>query len=454
MRTATYPPGGHCHRVVIVGGGFGGLRVAQRLARAPVDVLLIDRRNFHLFQPLLYQVATGALSPGDVSSPLRAILRRQRNARVWLADVVGFDTGARRVLLRDGAVTYDTLVVAAGAGYQYFGHDDWRSSAPSLKSIEEALDIRRRVLTAFEAAEREPDPAVRAAWLTFVIVGAGPTGVELAGALAEIAGDTLRHDFRDADPTAARVVLVEGAERVLPGFASDLSARAAAALARLGVEVRTASFVQAVDGEGVAVVRHGEETTERLPARVVLWAAGVRAAPLSERLAAATGAPVDAAGRIIVAPDLTIPGHPDIFAIGDMAHVRGPGGAPLPGVAPVAMQQGVSVARAITARLGGATAPEFRYRDRGAMATIGRAAAVADFGWIRLSGLAAWLAWLFIHLMYLVEFENRILVLVQWAWNYVTWNRSARLITGGEFEPSASSASVDEPLREPRRLGE
>ncbi len=431
------------HRVVIVGGGFGGLRASRALRDAPVEVTLVDRRNFHLFQPLLYQVATGALSPGDIASPLRGILRRQRNTRVWLAEVTGFDVRGRRVVLRDGSVGYDTLVVAAGSGYQYFGRDDWQPLAPSLKSVEEALDIRRRVLGAFEAAEREADPHARAAWLTFVIVGAGPTGVELAGALAEVARDTLRHDFRAADPTAARIVLVEGAARVLPTFPPDLSAKAAAALECLGVEVRPATTVVQVDAAGV-VLRGATGEGEHLPARVVLWAAGVRASPLAAALAAATGAERVRAGRVLVGPDLTVPGHPDVFVAGDMANVRQADGVPLAGLAPVALQQGEYVARVIRARLAGGAMGPFRYRDRGTMATIGRAAAVADFGRIRVAGLPAWLAWLFIHLINLVEFENRVLVLVQWAWTYVTWNRSARLITGtGAGSDAASVRPVE-----------
>jgi NADH dehydrogenase len=416
------------HQVVIVGGGFGGLRAAQALRAAPVEVTLIDRRNFHLFQPLLYQVATGALSPGDIASPLRHILRRQRNARVWLAEVTGIDVSSRRVVLRDGAVGYDALIVAAGAGYQYFGHDDWMALAPALKTVEEALDIRARIFSAFEAAERERDPAARRAWLTFVIVGGGPTGVELAGALGEIAHDTLRHDFRAIDPGEACIVLVEGADRVLPGYPPDLCSKAAASLARLGVTVRPGTTVVSIGADGVTMRAGSAE--ERIAARVVLWAAGVRAAPLAAILAQATGAERDRSGRILVGADLSIAGHPEIFVIGDMAHARGCDGRPLPALAPVAMQQGGYVARVIRDRLRGRTTAPFRYRDRGTMATIGRAAAVADLGWIHFAGLPAWLVWLFVHLMNLVGFENRVLVLVQWAWSYLTWNRGARLITG------------------------
>jgi NADH dehydrogenase len=416
------------HRVVIVGGGFGGLQAARALRDAPVTVTLVDRRNFHLFQPLLYQVATGALSPADITSPLRGILRRHRHTRVWLAEVRGIDASSRRLLLGDGSLPYDTLIVAAGAGYQYFGHDEWEPLAPSLKTVEEALDVRSRIFSAFEAAERERDPGARRARLTFVIVGAGPTGVELAGALGEIAHDTLRHDFRVSDPREARIVLVEGADRVLPGYRPELSARAAAALERLGVTVRPRTTVVGIDPDGVTLRAAGAE--ERIETRVVLWAAGVQASPLAAAVASATGAETDRMGRVIVEADLTVPGHPEIFVIGDMAHARDAEGRPLPGVAPVAVQQGRYVAAVIRDRLQGRAAAPFRYRDRGTMATIGRAAAVADLGWIRFAGLPAWLAWLFVHLINLVEFENRVLVLIQWAWSYVTWNRGARLITG------------------------
>jgi len=432
------------HQVVIVGGGFGGLRAARTLRGAPVEVTLIDRRNFHLFQPLLYQVATGALSPGDIASPLRHILRRQRNARVWLAEVTGIDAASRRIRLPDGEVAYDTLLVAAGAGYQYFGHDDWQPLAPGLKTVEEALDIRARIFSAFEAAEREPDEAARRAWLTFVIVGGGPTGVELAGALGEIAHDTLRHEFRAIDPREARIVLIEGAERVLPSYPADLCDKASTSLARLGVTVRTGANVVRIARDTVTVQSAGAD--QEIPARVVLWAAGVKAAPLAAILAAATGAPVDRAGRIVVEPDLSVAGHPEIFVIGDMAHTRDGEGKPLPGVAPVAMQQGSYVAGVIRDRLRGQATPPFRYRDRGSMATIGRAAAVADLGWIRFAGLPAWLAWLFVHLMNIVGFENRVLVLLQWAWSYLTWNRGARLITA---EPGAGVSMVQMGL--PRR---
>jgi NADH dehydrogenase len=416
------------HHVVIVGGGFGGLHAAQSLSGAPVRVTLLDRRNFHLFQPLLYQVATGALSPADIASPLRGILTRQDNVQVLLAEVIDIDVRRRRVILSDGEIGYDTLIVAAGAGHHYFGNDGWESLAPGLKTIEDATEIRRRILLAFEVAEREPDRAKRGAWLTFVVVGAGPTGVELAGALAEIANDTLSRDFRAINPAEAKILLLEGYDRVLPTYPPELSSKAEAALRRLGVTVRTGAIVTRIES-GLVTVRTGDRH-ESIPVRTVLWAAGVQASPLGRVLASATGAPLDSFGRVGVRPDLSLQGHPEIFVIGDMAHVGDGTGTSLPGVAQVAMQQGRYVATLIRRRLLGQTMPAFRYRDYGSMATIGRAAAVADLSWIRISGYVAWLTWLLVHLVNLVEYENRVLVLVQWAWNYVTRNRSARLITG------------------------
>ncbi len=420
-------------QVVIVGGGFGGLYTAARLGRATLQVTLIDRRNFHLFQPLLYQVATGFLSPANIASPLRAILKRHRNTRVLLGEVVDIDVANCRVLLSDGSVSYNTLVVAAGARHHYFGHPEWEKLAPGLKTIEDATEIRRRILLAFEAAEREIDPAKQQACLTFVIVGGGPTGVELAGAVGELAHHTLRGNFRSSDPRKARILLLEGVDRVLPPYAPDLSAKAAAALANLGVTVCTGTIVTDITPDGVTVRREGQ--TRHIPARTVLWGAGVDASRLGKVLAQATGASLDRAGRIAVQPDLTLPGHPEVFVIGDMANFLHQGGKPLPGVAPVAMQQGRYAADLIQRRLRGATLPPFHYRDPGSMATIGRAAAVADIGGWHFSGLVAWLAWLFIHLINLIEFENRLLVLLQWAWAYVTRNRAARLITGPDPLP-------------------
>lgn len=429
------------HRVAIVGGGFAGLRAAQGLRRAPVQVTLIDRRNFHLFQPLLYQVATGGLSPANIASPLRSILRRQKNARVLLAEVRGFDLDGRRVLLADGEVGYDTLVVATGARHHYFGRDHWEPLAPGLKTVEEATEIRRRVLRAYEEAERETDPVAVRALLTFVVVGAGPTGVELAGALAELARVTLRDDFRAIDPAGARILLVEGAERVLPGFPENLSAKARAALETLGVEVRTGTLVGALDPGRVALGRSADHEVEIVEARTVLWAAGVRASALGEQLASQSAAELDRIGRVRVEPDLSLPGRSEVLVLGDLAHSAGPEGEPLPGLAPVAMQQGGYAARLIARRLRGRRTRPFRYRDHGTMATIGRQAAVADLGRWQLSGYLAWLLWLFIHLLYIVEFSNRLLVLIQWAWNYWTRNRSARLITGED--PSGGDERFD-----------
>ena len=414
-------------RVVIIGGGFGGLYAAKSLKHAAVQATLIDRRNFHLFQPLLYQVATGGLSPANIASPLRAVLKRQRNATVLLGEVQNIDVAGRRVLLSDEAIPYDALIVATGATHHYFGHDEWRELAPGLKTIEDATDIRRRVLLAFEAAERETDPAQRSAWLTMVVVGAGPTGVELAGALAELSRFTLRQNFRNIDPASARILLLEGVDRVLPPYPPQLSAKATRALERMGVTVRTNTLVTDIQ-PGTVTVRSGNHT-ETIPARTVLWAAGVDASPLGKVLAEATGAALDRAGRITVEPDLTLPGHPEILVIGDLALYR-QNGKPLPGVAQVAMQQGKYAARLIQSRLEGQSLPPFHYRDVGTMATIGRAKAVADLGWLRVNGRLAWWAWLFIHILYLIEFQNRLLVLMQWAWSYFTRNRAARLITG------------------------
>jgi NADH dehydrogenase len=426
------------HRVVIVGGGFGGLYAAKALRRAPVELTLLDRRNFHLFQPLLYQVATGGLSPANIAAPLRAVLKRQRNARTLLGEAVGFDLPGRAVLLKDGSrLPYDSLIVATGSTHHYFGHPEWEQFAPSLKSVEDATAIRRRILFAFEAAERLSDPAERQAWLTFVIVGGGPTGVELAGAVGEMAHATLRNNFRAIDPASARILLVEGLDRVLSTFPPQLSAKGARSLARLGVTVLTGALVTDVRPDGVTLRRGGQ--TEEVRARTVLWGAGVEASPLARALAQASGAELDRAGRVVVRPDLTLPGHPEVFVLGDMANYPHQTGKPLPGVAQVAMQQGRYAAETIVGRLGGRPPAPFHYKDKGMMATIGRASAVADLGWLRLSGLLAWLAWLFIHILYLIEFENRLLVLVQWASNYVTRNRSARLITGED--PMAGEGS-------------
>jgi NADH dehydrogenase len=420
------------HRVVIVGGGFGGLYAAQALRKAPVDVILLDRRNFHLFQPLLYQVATGGLSPANIAAPLRSVLERQRNTRVLLGEVVDFDLNARQVVLRDGRVPYDSLIVAAGARHHYFGHPEWEEYAPGLKTVEDATTIRRRVLLAFEEAERANDQAAREALLTFLIIGGGPTGVELAGAVAEMARHTLRGNFRSFNPASARVLLLEAADRVLTPYPPKLSKKAAQQLARLGVTVQTGTAVTDVGPDRVRVRRDGKE--EVIRTHTVLWGAGVQGSPLGAVLARATGAELDRAGRVRVEPDCSLPGRPEVFVIGDLSLFPHQTGKPLPGVAPVAMQMGSYVANLIQRRIRGEPAPPpFHYKDRGSMATIGRAAAVADLGWVWLSGFSAWLAWLFIHLLYLITFENRVLVLFQWAWNYFTRNRSARLITGDDL---------------------
>lgn len=416
------------HHVVVLGGGFGGLYAVKALKNAPVEITLLDRRNFHLFQPLLYQVATGSLSPGEIASPLRSILRRQRNTQVLLGEAIDLDVTNRRVILPDGEIPYDSLIVATGSTDSYFGHEEWRPTAPGLKSIEEATDIRHRILYAFEAAEKEHDPEVRHEWLTFVLVGGGPTGVELAGALAEIAHDTLRDEFRSIHPEDARILLLEGSSRVLPSYPADLSKKAEDSLVHLGVLTRSNVYVTGVDDTGVDVkTDHG---IERIAARTVIWAAGVRASTFGDVLERRAGAERDESGRVTVRPDCSLPRDPQIFVIGDLARLE-QDGKPLPGVAQVAMQQGGYVAKLIRARLEGRPVPPaFRYFDKGNLAVIGRAAAVAEIGKLHVSGFFAWLIWLFIHLMYIVQFSNRVLVFVQWGFLYLTFNRAARLITG------------------------
>ena len=406
-------------RVVILGGGFGGLYCAKALRKAPVCVTLLDRSNHHTFQPLLYQVATASLSPGDIATPLRHILKRQRNADVWMGEVVDVDVEGRVVVLADGVVAYDYLVVATGATHAYFGHDEWAPTAPGLKTIDDALEMRRRFLLAFEAAEREADAAARERLLTFVVVGGGPTGVELAGAMAEIAFKVIPRDFRFIDTRSARIVLLEGGPRVLPAYPADLSEKARRQLERLGVEVRTDALVTGIEPHAVFI---GEE---RIDADNVFWAAGVLASPIGARL----GAPVDRAGRVIVGPDLALPGHPEVFVIGDLAHAEEDGGM-VPGVAQGAMQGGAHVARQIARELAGKPREPFRYWNKGNLATIGRAAAVADFGRIRMSGFPAWIIWVFVHILYLIGFRNRLVVMIQWAWAYLTYQRGIRLITG------------------------
>jgi NADH:quinone reductase (non-electrogenic) len=425
------------HKVVIIGGGFGGLQATQCLKKAPVRVTLIDRRNFHLFQPLLYQVATGWLSPANIASALRATLKRQTNAHVLLAEVIDIDVQRRCVNLRDGSVSYDTLIVATGSRHHYFGKD-WEKLAPGLKTVEDATEIRSRIFAAFEAAERETDPQRVRALLTFIIVGGGPTGVELAGALGEIANDTIRNDFRNIDPSGAQILIVEGGERILPTYPAELSRKAEISLNKLGVTVQATSLVVDIHSDAVTVKRG--ETVERISCGTVIWAAGVQASFLGQRIAEATGAQLDRAGRVLVAPDLTVNGHPDIIVIGDLANYSHQGKTPLPGIAPVAIQQGCYAAELIRSRLEGRSLPPFRYRDRGKMAIVGRASAVADLGRFHFGGFLAWLAWLFVHLVELIEFENKVLVLIQWGWYYFSRNRAARLITGDRALPMRSNS--------------
>jgi NADH dehydrogenase len=422
--------------VVIIGGGFGGLYAAKRLKNRPVRVTLIDRKNHHLFQPFLYQVATAALSPADIAAPIRSILRKQQNTRVLLAEASSVNLTAREVVCRDGdRITYDYLIIAAGARHSYFGHDEWEGLAPGLKSVEDALAIRRRVLLAFEMAEREPDPAVREALLTFVIVGGGPTGVELAGALIEISRYTMARDFRVIDPTQARVILLEAGPRILPTFPEPLSARATHDLTYLGVEVRANAAVTAI--EPCAVVAAGQ----RIPTCTPLWAAGVSASPLARTLEV----PLDRAGRILVEPDLTINGHPEVFVIGDLSSLTNPHTQrPYPGTAPVAIQQGRAAADNIWRAHQGLPLAPFRYRDHGNMAAIGRSRAIADFGRVTFTGFTAWLLWLFVHIYYLIGFEDRVLVMIQWAWSYLTLQRGARLITSESPSPQLVPVGLHE----------
>jgi NADH:ubiquinone reductase (H+-translocating) len=418
------------HKVIIIGGGFGGLCAAQALKSAPVDVTLIDRRNYHLFQPLLYQVATGSLSPGEIAAPLRGILGRQKNTRVLMGNVVDIDPVAKSVLLEDGAsFEYDSLIVAAGSQTSYYGHDEWQKWAPGLKSIEEATTLRHKILYAFEVAERMPDPVQRRAWLTFTIVGAGPTGVELAGAIAEIARQTLRHDFRSIDPEDAQIILLDASHRVLMTFPEDLAYKAVLSLAKLGVKTKMDAMVHEVTRDGISYQANG--TAQTLSTKTVIWAGGVTVSPLAKTLAQRTGAETDRGGRVKVGGDLTIANFPDIYVVGDLALSIDRHGKPLQGVAQVAMQGGTYAAKAIMRRVKGQPKPApFNYFDKGNLAVIGRARAVADVFGVHLSGLPAWLVWAFIHLAYIVEFQSRIVVFMKWAIQDVTFNRGSRLITG------------------------
>ncbi|MBD1876429.1 NAD(P)/FAD-dependent oxidoreductase [Nodosilinea sp. FACHB-131] len=443
------------HQVVIVGGGFGGLYAAKALGKTKqVEVTLIDKRNFHLFQPLLYQVATGKLSPGDISSPLRAILSAHRHVRVLMDAVIDIDPQQQQVTLTHTTLPYDTLVVATGVSHHYFGHDQWAEAAPGLKTLEDALEMRKRIFGAFEAAEKESDPERRRAWLTFVVVGGGPTGVELAGALAELAFHTLKDEFHHIDTTETRILLLEGLDRVLPPYPADLSAKAADSLKELGVTVRTQSLVTDIDDD-VVTVRQGEQT-EQVRAKTILWAAGVRASALGKVLAARAGAQLDRSGRVMVNPDLSLPEQPNIFVVGDLAHfahqdlgaASPEGKQPLPGVAPVAMQQGAYIAKLIQRRLRGDDLPPFHYDDVGNLAVIGHHAAVVNMGRFKLWGFPAWLIWIFVHIYYLIEFDNKLVVMIQWLWSYFTHKGGSRLITWEE-------SRLDEPMvvdQEPQRV--
>jgi NADH dehydrogenase len=448
------------HRVVVVGGGFAGLQAARGLRRAPVDVTLIDRQNYTLFQPLVYQVATGALSAAEIAAPLRAVFRRQRNARVLLGEVTRFDLERREIVVDDlpnrgGEITlgYDTLIVAGGSRYSYFGHEEWQAHAPELKSLSGALDIRSRVLGAFEAAEVETDPGLRQAWLTFVVVGAGPTGVEMAGQIAELARDVVRADFRSADTRAARVLLVEASDRVLTSFPASLSKKATTALERLGVTPLLNHTVVGVADDSVAI-RGPDGEVAQTPARTAIWAAGVTASELATRLAEAAGAEVDRSGRVTVEPDLSLPGHPEVLALGDMVRVRAADGTivPLPGLAPVALQQGRYAAQLVRDRLRGRATRPFRYVDKGDLATIGRSKAVADVKGLRLSGFTAWVTWLVVHLFYLIGFENRLLVLIRWTISFATRGRGARLIVRPPEGPTSHDTEDQQPDGLSRRV--
>ena len=433
------------HKVVIIGGGFGGLYTAQSLGNAPVEVKLIDKRNFHLFQPLLYQVATGSLSPADISSPLRLILSNNQNTQVLLEEVKDIDPQHQKVIMANSELEYDSLIVATGVSHHYFGNDQWQDFAPGLKTVEDALEIRRRIFHAFEAAEKESDPAKQRAWLTFVVIGGGPTGVELAGAIAEIANRSIKNDFRNIDTTQAQVLLLEGMDRILPPYPPELSVKAEESLHKLGVNVQTGSMVTDIS-DHVVTVRQGEEVTT-IPAQTILWAAGVKASGMSKVLSEATGVELDRAGRVIVEPDLSIANHPNIFVIGDLANYAHQNGKPLPGVAPVAMQEGKYVAKLIQKRLQEETLPAFRYIDKGSLAVIGQNEAVANLGFVKLSGFLAWFVWIFAHIYYLIEFDNKLVVMVQWAWNYITHGRGARLITGQDT-PATSNLPASLPRKQ------
>ncbi|MBV6627494.1 MAG: NAD(P)/FAD-dependent oxidoreductase [Rivularia sp. (in: Bacteria)] len=430
------------HHVVIVGGGFGGLYTAKALNSKDINVTLIDKRNFHLFQPLLYQVATGTLSPADISSPLRSVLKNSKNTKVLLGEVSDIDPEKQNVVMRGENIPYDSLIIATGAKHSYFGKDEWEDYAPGLKTVEDAIEMRRRIFMAFEAAEQETDEEKRRALLTFVVVGGGPTGVELAGAIAELAYGILKEDFRNIDTSETQVLLLEGMDRILPPFAPELSEKAQKSLEDLGVSVVTKTLVTGIEGD-IVTVKQGDET-KQFGAKTVLWAAGVKASALGKVISEKTGADTDRAGRVIVEPNLSLKGYPNIYVIGDLAHFAHQTGKPLPGVAPVAMQEGEYVAKSIKQQLKGNTLPAFKYVDKGSLAVIGQHAAVVDLGFMKLTGFIAWLFWLLIHIYYLVEFDNKLVVMIQWVWNYFTRNRGARLITGKDLPaPVEVNSKVD-----------
>ncbi|MEP0917036.1 NAD(P)/FAD-dependent oxidoreductase [Leptolyngbya sp. DQ-M1] len=436
------------HRVVIIGGGFGGLYAAQNLNRADIDVTLIDKRNFHLFQPLLYQVATGSLSPSDISAPLRSILSRQKNAKVLMEEAIDIDPETQHVKTNQGLIPYDSLIVATGVSHHYFGNDQWKDTAPGLKTVEDAIEMRRRIFMAFEAAEKETDPEKRRALLTFVVVGGGPTGVELAGAIAELANNTLKHDFRSIDTTEARILLIEGLDRVLPPYPAELSAKAAESLTKLGVTVLTKTKVTQIEGETLKIEYNDQ--CETISAKTILWAAGVKASGVGRVISERTGASLDRVGRVMVNSDLSVPNHPNVFIIGDLAHCADPEGKPYPGVAPVAMQEGKYVARLIQARLQGRSLSAFSYKDFGSLAVIGQNAAVANLGGIHLSGFIAWFIWIVAHIYFLIEFNNKLVVMIHWTWSYITRGRGARLITNTTSPPVETPIArslQEEPLK-------
>ncbi|NEQ98994.1 MAG: NAD(P)/FAD-dependent oxidoreductase [Cyanothece sp. SIO2G6] len=447
--------GAQPHHVVIVGGGFGGLYTAKSLKGKNVQVTLIDKRNFHLFQPLLYQVATGGLSAGDISSPLRAVLREQQNVQVLMGEVIGLDPDSQHIELKDGeTIAYDSLIVATGVKHHYFGKEHWADIAPGIKTVEDALEMRRRIFLAFEAAEKEADPQRRKALQTFVVVGGGPTGVELAGALAELAHGTLKHDFRNIDTAQTQILLLEGMDRVLPPYPPELSVEARKSLEALGVTVRTSTLVTNIDGD-VITLKCGDQQ-EQILAGTVLWAAGMQASPLGKVVAEKTGAELDRAGRVMVESDLSVPGYPNFYVLGDLAHYAHQGDRPLPGTAAVAMQQGEYLGKVIRKRLADQAVVPFQYKDYGSMAVIGRNAAVANLGLAKISGFPAWFIWVFVHIYYLIEFDNKLLVMTQWAWNYFTRKRGVRLITGDddlpfETEPPESEAQDGPTANQPEK---